>query len=261
MRAFFGWLGGKSRLAKTIVERLPKESGLCYVELFVGAGWVFFRKERDDCEVLNDVNGELVNLFRVVQNHPAAFKDCFAWAVNSREHFERLRATAASNLTDVQRAARYYYLLRHAFANVPQAFNFGYTTQKKTRGALPRDEHLRAVHERLSAVNIERLDFEDCLRRYDRTHTVFYVDPPYWSPAGVKGYGVKFALEEHERLALALRSVKGRFLLSVNDAPEIAALYPSTTVEKVTTKYTVARRKEKDGAPLPRTTELLIRNY
>ena len=69
------------------------------------------------------------------------------------------------------------------------------------------------------------------------------------------------ALAEHERLAGALMGAKGRFLLSVNAAPEIAALYPGTTVEEVTTKYTVSRRKVKDGKPLPRTTELLIRNY
>ncbi|MRR51674.1 MAG: DNA adenine methylase [Rhodocyclaceae bacterium] len=98
------WIGGKSRLAKRILPLFPEHS--CYVEPFAGGAALFFRKEPVDAEVLNDINGELVNLYRVVQHHLEEFVRQFKWALVSRDMYGWLNITRPETLTDVQRAAR-----------------------------------------------------------------------------------------------------------------------------------------------------------
>mgnify|MGYP002752158936 CR=1 FL=1 len=97
------WMGGKRRLAKHLLPLFPEHT--CYVELFAGGAALFFmRPERATAEVLNDINGELVNLYRVVQHHFDEFVRQFDWTLGSREHFSRLQATPPEIMTDIQRA-------------------------------------------------------------------------------------------------------------------------------------------------------------
>lgn len=107
------WIGGKRRLAKQILPLIPEHT--CYVEPFCGAGAIFFLKEPSKVEVLNDINGDLVNLYRVVRCHLEEFVRQFKWAMVSRQVFEWLRITRPETLTDIQRAARFYYLQKQAF--------------------------------------------------------------------------------------------------------------------------------------------------
>src|SRR5579872_839476 len=105
----FKWVGGKSRLRKQIVQLLPPHS--CYVELFAGAAWVLFGKPPSDVEVLNDIDQDLINFFRVVKEKPEELVDSFEWELVSRAEFERLADLEPSQLTDIQRAHRFYYLI------------------------------------------------------------------------------------------------------------------------------------------------------
>jgi DNA adenine methylase len=107
------WLGGKRRLASSILPLFPAHT--CYVEPFAGAAALFFLKEPSDTEVLNDINGELVNLYRVVKHHLEELVRQFKWALVSREMFKWLQATPIDTLTDVQRAARFYFLQKACF--------------------------------------------------------------------------------------------------------------------------------------------------
>lgn len=100
------WIGGKRRLAKPILDRFPAHA--CYVEAFCGAAAIFFSKEQSDVEVLNDINGELVNLYRVIQHHLEEFVRQFKWALSSRQVFEWEQRKDPGTLTDIQRAARFY---------------------------------------------------------------------------------------------------------------------------------------------------------
>ncbi len=103
------WIGGKRRLADRLFPLFPKHS--CYVEPFAGGAALFFlRPVPADVEVLNDVNGDLVNLYRVVQHHLEEFVRQFKWALSSRQVFRWLQETRPETLTDIQRAARFYYL-------------------------------------------------------------------------------------------------------------------------------------------------------
>src|SRR3989337_452038 len=105
----FKWVGGKSRLRKQIIALLPKHT--CYVELFSGAAWVLFGKPPSDVEVLNDLDQELITFFRVVKEKPEELIASFEWELVSRAEFERLANEDPAQLTDIQRAHRFYYLI------------------------------------------------------------------------------------------------------------------------------------------------------
>lgn len=105
------WLGGKRRLADRIFPYFPQHS--CYVEPFAGGAALFFlRPVPAEVEVLNDINGDLVNLYRVVQHHLEEFVRQFKWALSSRQVFKWLQQTEPQTLTDIQRAARFLFILK-----------------------------------------------------------------------------------------------------------------------------------------------------
>lgn len=244
------WIGGKRRLAKYIVPLLPAHT--CYVEPFCGAAGIFFNKSLSQVEVLNDINGELVNLYRVVQHHLEEFCRMFKWALISRKIFEWEQMKVPATLTDIQRAARFYYLQKLSFGARVAGQNFGTSASGSPRLNLLRiEEELSAAHLRLAGVTIEHLDWQECIERYDSPATVFYLDPPYWE---TEGYGVEFGREQYDIMASLARSVRGKMLISVNDHPAMRQAFAGLPMETVAIKYTVGV-----GAPAERQ-ELIIRN-
>lgn len=101
------------------------------------------------------------------------------------------------------------------------------------------EEELSAAHLRLAGAYIERLNWSECVERYDRPHTLFYLDPPYYE---TRGYGVEFPFDEYERIAETLRKIKGRAIVSVNDHPDIRRAFEGFHTETVPLQYTVAGR-------------------
>ncbi|SEJ50244.1 D12 class N6 adenine-specific DNA methyltransferase [Azotobacter beijerinckii] len=137
-------------------------------------------------EVLNDINGDLVNLYRVVQNHLEEFVRQFKWALSSRQVFKWLQITRPETLTDIQRAARFYYLQQSAFGARVDGQTYGTaTTTPPGLNLLRLEETLSAAHLRLSNVYIEHLPWQDCLRRYDREHTLFLHGPAVLGDGGL----------------------------------------------------------------------------
>ncbi len=171
------WIGGKRRLAKRILPLFPSHE--CYVEPFAGGAALYFTKVPCDVEVLNDINGELINLYRVVKHHLEEFIRQFKWALVSRQNYGWLKQTPIETLTDIQRAARYYYLQKMAFGGKVANQTFGTATTVPPRLNLLRiEEELSSAHLRLARTYIEHLPWDECIRRYDRPHTLFYLDPP-----------------------------------------------------------------------------------
>ena len=230
------WIGGKRRLADRIIPLFPAHD--CYVELFAGGAALFFlRPQPAAVEVLNDVNGELVNLYRVVQHHLEEFVRQFKWALTSRQVFEWLQDQPTAPLTDIQRAARFYYLQVNCFGGKVQGQTFGTaTTTPPGLNLLRLEESLSAAHLRLARTCVENLSWSDCFDRYDRAHTFFYLDPPYWE---TEGYGVPFPFSEYEAIAAKMRACKGRALLSINDHPAIRRAFDGFAMESVEINYTV----------------------
>ena len=247
------WIGGKRRLAKHILPMFPEHT--CYVEPFCGAAALYFLKAPAKVEVINDANGELVNLYRVVRHHLEEFVRQFKWALSSRQIFKWLQITPEETLTDIQRAARFYFLQKMAFGGKVEGQTFGTSTTSGPKLNLLRlEEDLSAAHLRLSRTYIENLDWADCIRKYDRDHTLIYCDPPYW---GTEGYGVDFGLHQYQRMGDLAKTVQGRMIISVNDIPEMHQAFAGLRIERVDINYTVGgagRSKAKSG-------ELIIRNW
>lgn len=246
-----GWIGGKSRLAKRIIERIPEHT--CYVEPFAGAAWILFRKPPSKVEVLNDLQGDIVRVYRVIKHHPDELARQFDNTLISRAEFERLRATPPETLTDIQRAARFLYLVKFSFGGTAHKQVFGYSPTTKPRAtSLSIMAKIQEASERLSAVTVENLPFSDCIARYDRANTFFYLDPPYYGCEKDYGPGL-FERGDFAALAGQLAGIKGKFLLSLNDRPEIRNLFSSFRFQEVTASYCIGPRMK---AP-----ELLISNY
>lgn len=248
------WPGGKRRLLKHLYPHFPQHE--CYVESFAGgAAALMLRPHPAPVEVLNDINGDLVRLYRCVRHHLDEFVRMFRWSLVSREMYQWAQMERPETLTDIQRAARFYYLQKLAFGGKVHGQSFGTVAT----GAGPRlnllriEEELSAAHLRLANVIVENLPWHDCLQRYDRPGTLHYLDPPYWQ---TEGYGVDFPFAEYERMAELMRGAQGRVVLSINDHPDIRRVFDGFTMIPLQIRYTIAREKGGDAAG-----ELIIKNW
>ncbi|AWD21629.1 DNA adenine methylase [Fuscovulum blasticum] len=258
VRPIAPWIGGKRNLAKRICAAIDADRNhTTYAEPFVGMGGIFLRRSsRPRAEVINDAGRDVATLFRILQRHYPQFLDVLRFQLTTRVEFNRLVETNPETLTDLERAARFLYLQRTAFGGKVSGRNFGVQTGRPARFNLTTLEPmLEDLHSRLSGVVIECLDFEAFIRRYDSDATLFYLDPPYWGSEGDYGKHL-FSRPDFERLEAALRGLKGRAILSINDVPEIRSLFAWARIEEVTTTYSIGAH----GAQTNRA-ELLIRNF
>lgn len=229
-----GYIGGKRRLAAELCRRIAARPHRTYAEPFVGMGGVFFRRQKaPPAEVINDRNGEVANLFRILQRHYPQFMDTLRFQITSRREFERLKASDPATLTDLERAGRFLYLQRTAFGGKVAGQNFGVDPRSAGGFNLTRlAPILEEAHERLAGVTIENLDWLAFIDRYDRPETLFYLDPPYHGSEGDYGKAL-FGREQFELMAERLGRLKGRFILSINDVPETRAAFGGFTMEPV----------------------------
>lgn len=250
MKSIIPWLGGKSQLAPKIVDLIGKIDHKCYVEPFMGGAHVFFRKEPSKIEVLNDINSDLATLFRVLQNHLEEFCRYFKFALVSREEFDRMRSQNPDLLTDIQRAARFYYLQKLCFGGRIVAQSFGISTTSPPRlNLVSLEEDLTRIHLRLSRVLIENQDCQKMIKRYDRPHSLFYIDSPYWGNEDDYGKDL-FTRSDFRTLRDLLTELKGKFLLSINDVPEIREIFGNFHIRKVSVPYSIGKSKKKRFAEL-----------
>lgn len=227
------WIGGKRRLADKLLPLFPPHE--CYVEVFCGGAALYFlRGQPAKTEVINDINGDLVNLYRVVQHHLEEFVRQFKWAISSRQIFKWQQITRVETLTDIQRAARFYYLQQHAFGGKVAGQSFGTATTGPAINLCRIEENLSAAHLRLAGTYVENLPWHECVKRYDRPHSFFYMDPPYWD---TEGYGVPFEFVEYERMAEMMKTCKGKVMVSINDHPAIRQVFAGFHILEVDIKY------------------------
>jgi len=253
MKSFLNYLGGKSLLAGKIVQRIPDH--ICYCEVFAGAAWLLFKKEESKVEIINDINTDLVTLFRVVKHHLDEFIRYLRWILVARDEFERFKLENPETLTDIQRAVRFYFVLKNSFSGRIKKPSFSISTCRLSGFNLLRvEEELSAIHLRLARVYIENKGYEDLIHCFDRPETFFYLDPPYYGCENYYGDGI-FSREDFGKLGAILRGLKGKFILSINDHPKIRETFKGFQIGKVRTQYKAAHGKNKP------VTELLISNY
>lgn len=251
MRGPLSWVGGKNRIAQKIIEILPAHT--TYVEPFAGGAQVLFRKEPSRAEILNDLDRDIVNFFRVCQLHYEEFLRYLQFILVSREWFALFQAQSPAALTDIQRAARFFYLQKNAYAGLVRNPRYAYCVEGPRSfnpGTLRK--LIESAHKRLARVQIENVPYETILARFDRPGTLFYLDPPYW---GRNLYRFEFTEDDFKKLEERLRGITGKFILSLNDVPEVRSLFRSFTLREIEIAYTTQQKAGK------RYRELIITNF
>jgi DNA adenine methylase len=224
MRSPVCWYGGKGHLWRRIVPRLPREGVACYVEPFGGGASILLNLDPYPCEVYNDLDAGVVDLFRALRDHPAELQRRLRQTPYAREEFRRCLEPYDGD-DPVEKARRLFVRYRQAFSG---------TGQMATRGSWSYSRHsrrgmagevsgwqsiigeLHLIADRFRRVQIECLDFSDCIRRYDAPGTLFYCDPPYLAQGQQAGnrYAYSLGRERHVELLELLVQVQGMVALS-----------------------------------------------
>lgn len=257
MNSPFGWPGGKRALTSTLLSVLPKHE--IYIEVFAGSAKLLFAKEPSSLEAMNDLNGDVTNFFRVCKHRAAELAERIELDCIHAERFRELK-TSAKPGCEIERAQRFAYLTWYSFSSKGEHFGRGSAQSKRRKpSALSRvRDLLRATAARLDRVLIEQQDFCDILTRYDSRESFFYLDPPYvqFQP---NGRYEPLPVERREKMFHILAKLKGKFLLSFDDHPEIRARAKEHgfRTRRVSVYYSITSNPlKRRQAP-----ELLIANY
>ena len=228
MNSFIPWIGGKKLLRKEVIKRFPNDDGFTkYVEVFGGAGWVLFDKNQSkkQLEVFNDIDSNLINLYRCIKFHGDEVQKELDWILSSREIFTDYKTMIDNNIgTDIQKAAMYLYLVK-------VSYGAGRRTYGAKTGINNTKEILLEIQKRLSAVIIENKSYEKIIKSYDSADTLFYLDPPYYKAE--RHYDSQFIEGDHKELARILKEIRGLFVLSYNNDPYIKELYKGLHIEEI----------------------------
>ncbi|MHA1593930.1 MAG: DNA adenine methylase [Candidatus Baldrarchaeia archaeon] len=232
----FRMYGGKFSHLNWLLPLLPKTK--VYVEPFAGSAAVLLNKEPAEIEVLNDIDGDIVNFFKVLRDRPADLIKALYLTPFSREEFIKAwKMRGRKDLDDVERARLFFVRAEQVRIGLVQTATPGrwawckLTSRRGMSGAvsrwLNRIEALWLVAERLRRVQIENDDAFNVIPRYDSEETLFYCDPPYphETRGDTRAYGYEFSETQHKRLAKLLRSVKGLVAISGYRSPLMDELY------------------------------------
>ncbi len=207
----------------------------CYCECFAGGLWVLFKKQQTKDEIVNDVNSELINLYRTIQKDVDKFKAREKYELYSRElYYEYLQDFYSGKhhtLDSVEKAFRFFYLIKGAFASKFGAgFAFGSNRQSSV-SFFNEFKIMDDITKRLKNVTIDNRDFEDIIKSYDSERTLFYADPPYMKSDNADYYfkssDNSFGIHDHQRLFMALKNIKGKCILTVDNTEWIYERYTS----------------------------------
>ena len=261
------YFGGKSYLAPWIIAHFPENyEHLTYCEIFGGGGWVLFKKSPSELEIYNDLNSDLVNLFKVIRDQFEAFHYRAEWTLHSRAMFEEAKEKLAHTelLSEIERALHYAVIRTQSFSGTGSTWAYIASPPHLYSGKwLPFLKKLELINARLKRVQIECLDFEKVIRKYDSKNTLFYLDPPYMEREYYyRTKEVDFKKEDHVRLSNLLKHIKGKFVLSYYEHPWVRKTYNKFhIIRKVMPKFSARITQKTYLKNKPTGTELLIMNY
>lgn len=267
-----GWLGGKTKLAPTIVACIPKH--VCYIEVFSGSASVFFYKNPNisRIEIINDIHGELVNLMKVISGtyfDDSIRQEFISYVRNmpaSRDAYEDWKSWDSeqiSKLNIAQRAFRFYYCVKKGFSSVPGG---GYEASPKTNSRYNMKTDFDHFTQRFRSRNaqIENLDFSTLIEKYNRPESecFFFLDPPYFVANNTNYYEFVFKDDDHLRLKSdcdQIHSNKNKFLITYDNVPDVIDLYKEYFL--YTTDIVTYSASDERGERELKKTEIFISNY
>jgi DNA adenine methylase len=239
----FGWYGGKYSHLEWLLPLLPESYHFC--EPFAGSGVVLLNRRPSPVETYNDLDGEVCNFFRVLRDQKDALVEAIGLTPFSREEFA-LACKLDPNVSDLERARRFYVRARQVRTGLAQVASVGRwancknTSRSGMSGVVSRwlgaVDALPEIAERLLRVQIENRPAVDVIELYDSKETLFYCDPPYVheTRGDSNAYSNEMTNEQHEHLADALNSIRGKVAFSNYDCPLVNRLYPERRWKKIT---------------------------
>ncbi len=220
----FGWYGGKFNHLDWLLPLLPAAHHYC--EPFAGSAAVLLNRIPAPVETCNDIDGEVVNFFRVLREEPLELARVIALTPFSREEFHRAIADEPGVENKLERARRFYVRARQARTGLAQTASLGRwancknTSRAGMSGVVSRwlggVEGLPEIGLRLLRVQIENRPATDVIRLYDGPNTLFYCDPPYLhdTRGDSNAYGFEMSHPEHIALAAVLHRCTGKVAIS-----------------------------------------------
>lgn len=255
------WVGGKSKSVELLLKLFPQH--YTYIEPFFGAGWMLFNKEKSNVEVINDINSELMNFYMIILNNYDKFKNKFNYLIPSRELFNKWKVFNP-DLSDLDRAVRFYYINRTCFSGDMQRPRFGTSNIRRSNLCCITDDFdkfIKPIHNRLKNVTVENLDYKEIIKKYDKKNNTkeqreifFFLDPPYKE---TYGYSNEFTKENHKELSDILHKVNAKFLLTINNDKDVKDWYKDFNIIDNNVCYKIC----KDLKGIGNRKELIITNY
>lgn len=247
MKAILKYPGGKWRIAEWIISYFPDHK--VYVEPYFGSGACFFQKQSSYIETINDIDGNIVNLFRVCRDYPEELAKAINLTPFSRDEFINCNTPSDNPIEQARRTlVRYHQSFgtsnssKNSWRNVQ---TYGGPRVATMWNGLP--EVIVNCCERLKEAQIENTDALKLIERYNDENTLIYCDPPYLQELRKKNiYKHEMNNEQHIELLKVLKTSKSKIILSGYDND----LYNSelsgwTTAEKQTTAQMGLHRTEK----------------
>ncbi len=213
-----GWYGGKAHLVRHLIKLLPPHE--VYLEVFGGGGSLLLSKPPAKVEVYNDINSDLCNLFRIIRDDKLfpIFLRKVKWTLYSREEWRRARKSYRYVNNPIERAVRFFIVIRQSFSKTGQSWSYAVTSKSQAPPYFSFIEELEAIHRRLQNVQIENLDWKDCMRKYNNEAVFLYGDPPYVKEARrLKSdvYSHEFTKKDHEEFVeFLLNEWQGKAMIS-----------------------------------------------
>ncbi len=232
----FGWYGGKFSHLDWLLPLLPSCHHYC--EPFAGSAAVLLNRPPSPVETYNDVDGEVVNFFRVLREQKDHLVEAIGLTPFSREEFS-ISCVIDPKAPALERARRFYVRARQVRTGLAQTASLGRwanckgTSRAGMSGVVSRwlgaVEALPEIAERLLRVQIENRPALEAIRLYDSADTLFYCDPPYVhdTRGDQSAYGYEMTDQDHRALARTLNAAKGLVALSNYDCPLMDELYPA----------------------------------
>lgn len=231
----FGWYGGKFSHLSWLLPMLPDANHYC--EPFGGSAAVLVNRKPAPVETYNDIDGEVVNFFKVLREQKDALVEAIGLTPFSREEFVLAIRGSTDGISEFERARRFYIRARQTRTGLAQSASEGRwancrdTSRRGMSGAVSRwlasPHDLVAISARLLRVQIENRPAEKVVKSYDSKDTLFYCDPPYphESRGDSNAYRYEMSDTEHEKLAAILNSVKGKVAVSGYNCALMEKLY------------------------------------
>ena len=237
-RIVFGWYGGKFSHLEWLLPLLPKCHHYC--EPFSGSGAVLLNRSPSPIETYNDIDGDVVNFFRVLRDRHDELIRALALTPFSREEYYEAIYDAKKGASEVERARRFYIRARQTRTGLAQTASLGRwanckdTSRAGMSGVVSRwlggVDALDDIAQRLIRVQIENRPAVDIIRLYDNPRTLFYCDPPYLhaTRGDSKAYGFEMDEAQHRELAATLNKCRGKVAVSGYAHPIMEELFPSS---------------------------------